>query len=89
MICDFCDQQRDGNCLLDLRMPKGMSCREFDPQISSFCSNQADFVNAGQIVGMAQFFEMRGTELKKVKRMALEAELARTAASERFPLLRG
>ena len=77
MICDFCDQLREGRCRLDIPKPRGMSCRSFDPQMSSFCSNPADFVNAAQIVGMAKHFEMRGAELKKVREMVERAEKAR------------
>ncbi len=54
-----------------------MSCREFGPGIERFCSDPKDFVNSGQIVQMATFFGMKGTELKKVKLMAAREESAR------------
>lgn len=54
-----------------------MSCQEFGPTMEKFCSNPKDFVNERQIVEMATFFGMKGTELKKVKLMASRAESAR------------
>ncbi len=54
-----------------------MSCREFGPGIERFCADPKDFVNSGQIVQMATFFGMKGTELKKVKLMAAREESAR------------
>jgi hypothetical protein len=45
--------------------------------MEKFCSNPKDFVNEGQIIEMATFFGMKGTELKKVKIMASRAEIAR------------
>ena len=50
-----------------------MGCREFDPGIDKFCSNPNDFVNPGQIIQMATFFGIKGTELKKVKIIAAQA----------------
>jgi hypothetical protein len=54
-----------------------MSCQAFDPTMEKFCSDPKDFVNERQIVEMATFFGMKGTELKKVKMMASRAEIAR------------
>jgi hypothetical protein len=50
-----------------------MGCREFDPGIDKFCSNPDDFVNPNQIIQMATFFGIKGTELKKVKAIANRA----------------
>jgi hypothetical protein len=47
-----------------------MRCREFHPGIEKFCPNPADFVSQQQIVEMARFFGLNGTELKKVKTVA-------------------
>jgi hypothetical protein len=78
IVCELCLHFNGrGECGLDLKIPKGMSCREFLPVIEKFCSNPADFVNSGQVVQMATFFGMKGTELKKVKLMAAREESAR------------
>ena len=78
IVCEFCLQyQQDGKCNLELRIPKGMSCREFGPGMAKFCSNPNDFVDPSQIVEMAKFFGMKGTELKKVKLMAATEANAR------------
>ncbi len=67
IVCEFCTQyQLDGQCLLGLKIPKGMSCREFGPSLAGFCAKPSDFVNPSQIIQMAMFFGMKGTELKKV-----------------------
>lgn len=84
-ICDFCDQMRGGACRLGLDVPKRMSCREFDPQVEGFCADPADFVSAKQIVGMAVHFDMKGSELKKVKLMAARVEQDRTALHATSP----
>jgi hypothetical protein len=55
-----------------------MSCREYYPGMQKFCANPNDFVDSGQIVQMAKFFGLKGTELKKVKLMATRAETARS-----------
>ncbi len=55
-----------------------MSCREFDPSLERFCSEPKDFVSHAQIVQMATFFGMKGSELKKVTLMASRAENARS-----------
>ncbi|MFN2531620.1 MAG: hypothetical protein ABR555_10010 [Pyrinomonadaceae bacterium] len=54
-----------------------MSCRDFGPVLERFCSNPKDFVSSRQIVEIATFFGMKGTELKKVKLMAAMEETAR------------
>jgi hypothetical protein len=54
-----------------------MSCPDFGPTMEKFCSDPKDFVNEGQIIEMATFFGMKGTELKKVKLMASREEIAR------------
>ena len=70
VICEFCTQFRaDGRCAFGLRIPKAMSCREFEPGIEKFCSDPADFVSAAQIIQMANYFGVKGTELKKVTAM--------------------
>ena len=71
IICEFCSQYRqEGQCNLGLTIPKSMSCREFGPSLERFCSDPKDFVNPRQIIQMATFFGVKGTELKKVKLMA-------------------
>jgi len=78
IVCEFCRQYTsDGKCLVGLRIPKGMSCREFKPGIEKFCSDPKDFVNPRQIVQMAMFFEFKGSELKKIKTMAAKEEATR------------
>jgi hypothetical protein len=78
IICELCSHcEREGECSLGLKIPKGMSCGEFGPNIESFCSNPKDFVNSQQIVQMATYFGMKGPELKKVKLMAAREESAR------------
>jgi hypothetical protein len=54
-----------------------MSCCEFCPVIERFCSNPKDFESSGQIIQMATFFGMKGSELKKVRTMALREEVGR------------
>jgi hypothetical protein len=54
-----------------------MSCQDFRPTIEKFCANPKDFVSERQIVEMATFFGIKGTELKKVKQMASREESAR------------
>ncbi len=78
IVCDFCRHFRqDGQCYLGLKIPKAMSCREFDPSLERFCSEPKDFVSHAQIVQMATFFGMKGSELKQVTLMASRAEDAR------------
>jgi hypothetical protein len=75
IICDFCLQFKpDGECGLGLKIPKGMSCREFVPGIEKFCSDPNDYVDSRQIIQMATFFGMKGTELKKIRLMAAKEE---------------
>jgi hypothetical protein len=51
-----------------------MGCHEFDPSLEKFCSDPKDFVGPAQIVQMASYFGMKGSELKKVNLMAARAE---------------
>jgi hypothetical protein len=51
-----------------------MGCHEFDPSLEKFCSDPKDFVGPAQIVQMAVYFGMKGSELKKVNLMAARAE---------------
>ncbi len=78
IVCDFCMRyERDGKCGLGLNIPKGMGCREFEPSIERFCANPKDFVSPRQIIQMATFFGIKGTELKKVKLMTAREETNR------------
>ena len=78
IVCDLCSHAwEEGKCRLDLKIPKGISCREFYPGMQKFCADPKDFVDSSQIVEMAKFFGLKGTELKKVKLMATRAESAR------------
>ena len=89
IICEFCLQYTaNGECSFGLRIPKRMGCREFDPGIDKFCSNPDDFVSPNQIIQMATFFGIKGTELKKVKAIAAQAGTARVevAAPQIDPL---
>ena len=75
IVCDFCMQyEPDGKCELGLKIPKGMSCPEFDPGLERFCSNPKDYVSPQQIIDMAIFFDIKGRELKKVKLMTAREE---------------
>jgi hypothetical protein len=58
-----------------------MACREFKPALEKFCADPKDFVGHAQIVQMATFFGMRGSELKKVNLMAAREERALTKFS--------
>ena len=78
IICEFCLHFQAGECRLGLKIPKGMSCREFGPSMHKFCSNPKDFVSLNQITQMAQYFGFRGAELKKVKLMATTEESIRS-----------
>jgi hypothetical protein len=51
-----------------------MGCHDFDPSLEKFCSDPKDFVGPAQIVQMASYFGMKGSELKKVNLMAARAE---------------
>jgi hypothetical protein len=55
-----------------------MSCREFAPSLEKFCSEPKDFVSHAQIVQMATFFGMKGSEMRKVNLMAAREESARS-----------
>jgi hypothetical protein len=82
LICEFCTQRKaDGECRLGLRIPKRMSCRDFDPSVDRFCSNPADFVNEAQLVRMAVYFDIKGVELKKVRAIASREEARRAESS--------
>jgi hypothetical protein len=71
IACELClHYGLSGECKVGLRIPKGMSCPDFNPTMEKFCANPKDFVDERQIVQMATFFGMKGTELKKVKLMA-------------------
>ncbi|HEX8775397.1 MAG TPA: hypothetical protein VF735_17640 [Pyrinomonadaceae bacterium] len=75
IICEFCLQYGpDGKCRLGLNLAKAMSCREFGPGLERFCSNPNDYVDTKQIIQMATYFGMKGTELKKVRLMATREE---------------
>ena len=77
-ICDLCSRYAlSGECMLGLRLPKGMSCQDFGPTLEKFCADPKDFVSERQIIEMATFFGMKGTELKKVKVMASSEESTR------------
>lgn len=79
IVCDFCKHHRlDGQCQLGLKIPKTMGCREFAPSLERFCSEPKDFVSHAQIVQMATFFGMKGSELRKVNLMASREESARS-----------
>jgi hypothetical protein len=78
IVCEFCLQYTPaGECRIGLKIPKGMSCREFGPGINGFCADPRDFTSSSQVIQMAQFFGMKGPELKKVKLMAAREESAR------------
>jgi hypothetical protein len=71
IVCEFClHYSPPGTCKLGLNIPKGMTCRQFEPALEKFCADPKDFVNAKQIVEMATYFGLQKTELKKVKIMA-------------------
>ena len=81
IVCDFCLEFREGGvCALGLKIPKGMSCRDFGPGMEKFCSDPNDFVDPKQILQMATYFGMKGTELKKVRQMAAGEVSARSMA---------
>lgn len=78
VVCEFCVRyKQDGECGLGLNIPKGMGCREFDPGMDKFCSDPKDYVSPRQIIEMASFFGIKGTEMKKIKLMAARQESAR------------
>ena len=79
-ICEFCLQYRNNaECAFGLNLPKAMGCREFDPGIEKFCADPKDFKGAGQIIEMATFFGVKGTELKKIKVVAKREEKIRSS----------
>lgn len=78
IVCEFCvNFESGGTCRLGLKIPKKMSCREFAPTLSSFCSEPSDFVDPRQITEMATYFGFKGVELKKVNVMAAREALER------------
>ena len=78
IVCDFClNYSSAGECMVGLKIPKAMSCRDFGPGIEKFCAEPRDFASPSQIIQMANFFGFRKTELKKVKLMAERADGAR------------
>lgn len=77
IVCELCSYFKAGECKLGLKIPKGMSCRGYGPSIERFCSDPKDFVNSSQVVQMATFFGMKGSELRKVKVMAAREETLR------------
>jgi hypothetical protein len=78
IVCEFCTLRKlDGECGVGLKIPSGMSCREFAPGMEMFCADPKDFVSSRQIIEMAAFFGIKGIELKKVKRMATGEDSAR------------
>ena len=82
IVCEFClNYTSTGECMLGIKIPKAMSCREFGPGIEKFCSDPKDFVSPSQIVQMATFFGFRKTELKKVRSMAEREENSREDGS--------
>lgn len=82
-ICQFCSRlMGQGECYLGLKLPKSMRCREFDPSLQKFCSNPDDFANAGQILQMANFFGIKGPELKKIVVLATTAEAGKKQSKE-------
>jgi hypothetical protein len=66
--------QVDESCALGVKIPKTMSCREFNPGIEKFFANPTDYVSPNQIIQMAIYFGVKGSELKKVKLMANKKE---------------
>jgi hypothetical protein len=70
IVCEFClHYSPAGTCRIDLKIPKGMSCREFSPVLQKFCADPRDFASARQIIEMATYFGLQKTELKKVIKM--------------------
>lgn len=83
IACDFCLHYTNaGKCALGLNIPKGLSCREFDPGLEKFCSDPKDFVNQNQIIQMATFFGFQRMELRKIKVMAASEEKRALAPAE-------
>jgi hypothetical protein len=76
IVCDFC-LQFSSECALGLKIPKTMTCKEFGPSLEKFCADPKDFVDPKQIVEMATYFGIKGSELKKIKAMAAREEAFR------------
>jgi hypothetical protein len=80
-VCEFCSHYRpDEQCALGLKIPKTMSCRDFGPEIRKFFAEPTDYVSPNQIIQMATYFGIKGSELKKVKQMAAREETTRLEA---------
>ena len=78
MTCEFCVRSTAaGACETGLKLPTGMSCREFQPGMEKFCADPKDFVSANQIIQMATYFGLQKKELKKVKQMATGEQSSR------------
>jgi len=60
-----------------------MACHEFEASFEKFCSDPKDFVGRAQIVQMATYFGMKGSELKKVNLMAAREESERSLLATR------
>jgi hypothetical protein len=81
-VCEFClNYKLNGECALGLKIPKTMSCRDFGPGINKFFADPGDYVSSNQIVQMATYFGIKGSELKKVKLMAAREESTRLAVA--------
>jgi hypothetical protein len=81
-VCEFClNYKLNGECALGLKIPKTMSCRDFGPGINKFFADPSDYVSPNQIVQMATYFGIKGSELKKVKLMAAREESTRLAVA--------
>jgi hypothetical protein len=81
-LCEFCSEyDSDGTCRLGRLAPRGFGCRDYAPEMASFFSNPLDFTGVAQVIQMATFFGFRGSEMKKVKFMAVRAADLRAAAA--------
>ena len=88
-ICEFCEEYQVGICRLNLRLPKTMTCHQFAPILTGFCAEATDFVNPRQIVEMATYFGIKGSELRKVKAMAAREDTNRQQLREDSEVQRG
>lgn len=81
LICEFClERAENGQCRLGLRIPQKMSCRDFQPGLEKFCAKPEDFVDSAQILQMAKYFGLKGTELKKINLMVRRETELRSAS---------
>ena len=70
-LCEFCSERdAGGSCRLERPTPRAMGCRDFAPEMANFFANPLDFTGLAQVVQMATFFGLRGSEMKKVRAMA-------------------